>query len=362
MKRARRKQNKNRDSKQRRSGDKEDAGCAPSSEDAEDTDGNPVASRALRSPNDEMRGQNATESENGLGGGSRKQLTERKVVRNDPHPSAETLRNRHKFDEGLRRGLLQAATSNSALPEWLVRRKSYGRAGEFYVRLKAELVTPERRDHAKIKRMLAELDSSQQQDASQHGGADDSRPIQDPGHVDEADAEDVDEAPVEQPVKATHQHLTHVGEHMQPSTKTNPNTLSYHNKLRKGLLEAAENGTLPSGWLQDRGAAALGDFWVRLKEELLSETRDESRVKRMLDEMRNSEQQGAEAANDERVSAGEEEEASLEERNHPDNDEAGAKLEDHQDADDDDSDDDVFVRWPRRRQRRLARPHVEEES
>lgn len=362
MKRARRKQNKNRDSKQRRSGDKEDAGCAPSSSDAEDTDGNDVASRALRSPDAEMRVQNATGYENGLGAGSQEQLTKRKVIRNDPHPSAETLRNRHKFDEGLRRGLLQAATDNSPLPEWLVRRKSYGRAGEFYVRLKAELVTPERRDHAKIKRMLAELDSSQQQDASQHDGADDTRPRQNSGHVDEADAEDVDEAPVEQPVKATHQHLTHVGEHMQPSTKTNPNTLKYYNTLRNGLLKAAENGTLPSGWLQDRSAAALGGFWVRLKEELLSETRDESRVKGMLDELRSSEQQGAEAANDERISAGEEEEATLEERDHPDNHEAEAKVEEHEDGDDDDSDDDVFVRRPRRRQRRLARPHVEEES
>lgn len=293
------------------------------------------------------------------------QLAKGKGIRTDPHPSAETLLNRYRFDDGLRRGLLQAANNNSPLPEWLVRRKSYDRVGEFFVRLKAELVAPERRDQAKIKRMLDELRSSQQQgDATQHTSADDAMLEQDVAHVEEADAEDIDEVLVEQPTKVMHKQSTGDGEHIQSSTQLNPNTKKYQEGMRRGLLKAAENGTLPSGWIQDRSAVSLGDFWVRLKQELLSTGRDQARIKRMLDELRSPELQGAEAADDELDSAGEHEEVddeSSEQRRHDSIDEAEVEMNGHQSMDDNDSDDDIFVRLPRGRRRLLTRYPVEEE-
>lgn len=283
-----------------------------------------------------------------------KQLAKGKGIRTDPHPSAETLLNRHRFDDGLRRGLLQAANNNSPLPEWMLQRKSYDRVGDCFVRLKAELVAPERRDQAKIKRMLDELRSSQQQDANQHTSADDAMLEQDVAHVEEADAEDIDEVLVEQPTKVRPQKLTGDGEHIQSSSQLNPNTKKYQEGMRRGLLKAAENGTLPSGWIQDRSAVSLGDFWVRLKVELLSTERDQARIERMLDELRASELQGAEATENELNSAGEQEkveEESSEQRRHHRNDEAEVEMNGHQNVDNDDSDDDVFVRWPRRRRR-----------
>lgn len=292
------------------------------------------------------------------GNTAEKQLAKSKGIRDDSQPSAETLFNRHRFDEGLRRGLLQAAKNNSPLPEWMLRRKSYDRVGEFFVRLKAELVAPERRDQAKIKRMLDELRSSQQQGATQHISADDAMLEQDVAHIEEADEEDIEEVVVKQPTKGMHQHLTGDKEHVQSSTQLK------QQGMRRGLLKAAENGTLPTGWIQDRSAASLGDFWVRLKEELLSTERDQARIRRMLDDLRASELQGAEAADAELGSAREQEEAeeeSSEERRHDGNCESEVKIQGHQNTDDDDSDDDVFVRWPRGRRRLLTRHPVEEE-
>ena len=348
MKRTRRKRNANSDSVQGRSGERKVVRDALSSEDAENTAGY------------------AKETEAGTGGGSRKQLLKRKGIKNSPHRSAETLLNRYKFDEGLRRGLLQAAKNNSPLPEWLLRRKSFDRAGEFYVRLKAELVAPERRDQAEIKRMMAELCSSQPQDTNQQDGDDaDTMSGQGVGQVEE----DVDEIPVEQPTKVTHQQLTGDGEHMQSSTKLNSDTNRYYKALRRGLLKAAGNGTHPSGWLQNRSVARLGDFWVRLKAELLSAKRDQPKIERMLDELRASEQQGAETAGDQLVSDAEaeqdtveeeEEEATSGQQRRNGNDEAVKLRGQHDDADDG-SNDAVFVRWPRRRQQQLARRQVEEE-
>lgn len=292
------------------------------------------------------------------GNTAEKQLAKSKGIRNDSQPSAETLLNRYRFDEGLRRGLLQAANNNSPLPEWMLRRKSYDRVGDFFVRLKAELVAPERRDQAKIRRMLDELRSAQQQDANQHTGAEDATPEHDVAHIEEADAEDIEEVVVKQPTKGMHQHLTGDKEHVQSSTQLKQQA------MRRGLLKAAENGTLPTGWIQDRSAASLGDFWVRLKEELLSTERDQARIRRMLDDLRTSELQGAEAADPELGSAREQEEAgdeSSEERRHDGNYEAEVKIHGHQNMDDDDSDDDVFVRLPRGRRRLLTRHPVEEE-
>lgn len=136
--------------------------------------------------------------------------------------------------------------------------------------------------------------------------------------------------------------------------------------MRRGLLKDAENGTLPSSWIQDRGVVGLGDFWVRLKEELLSKERDRAKIERMLDEWRASELQDAEAADDELLSAGEgeldeEEEESSEQRRQPVNDEAELEMRGQLGIDDDESDDDVFVRWPRSRQRLLTIRQVEEE-
>lgn len=322
-----------------------------------------IAGKSIVDGNPKSR--DATESDDRVGGGSREQLAKRKVIRNDPHPSAETLLNRYHFDEGLRRGLLLAANNNSPLPEWLLRRKSYDRAGEFYVRLRAELVDPGKRDQAKIKRMLEELRSSQQQDANQRDGADDAMPGQDVGYVEDAGAEDSDAVPVEQSTKLEHHQLMGDGKHTQPSTQLNPNTRKYHEPMRRGLLKAAENGTFLSGWIQDRGAVGLGDFWVRLKEELLSKKRDQAKIQLMLDELKASELQGAKAAHDELILA----EAELEEaeaespalQRHPGNNEAEVKLKGQPDMVVNDDSDDVFVRWPRRRQRQLTRHQDEGE-
>lgn len=340
-------------------------GDALLSEDAGTTAGKPIV--AGESPGVDMLGRDATEWEAKAGRGSRKQLAKRTGIRNDPHPSAETLLKRHHYDERLRRGLLQAAKNNSPLPEWLLRRKSYDRAGDFYVRLKAELVAPESRDQAKIKHMLEELGSSQHQDANQHDGADDTMPGQNFAHIEEADAEDIKEVLVEQPTNVMHQQLTGDGEHIPSSMQLSANTKKRHETMRRGLLKAAEKGILPSGWLQDRSVVSLGDFWVRLKEELVSTERDQAKVTRMLDELRASELQGQEATDDELCSAGEGElekveEKSSKQRGHPDNNEAELKMQGQPDMHGGDSDDDIFVRRPRRHPRLLARHLVEEEE
>lgn len=167
-------------------------GDAPLSEDAGYTAGRFVVTGATTSPGVKTLGRNATGSKASAEGGPRKQLAKRKGIRNNPHPTPETLLNRYNFDEGLRRGLLQAANNNTPLPAWMLHRKSYERAGEFYVRLRAELVTPKRRDQAKIKRMLDERHSSQQQGANQYDGAVDTMPGEDVDHVDWANAKNID--------------------------------------------------------------------------------------------------------------------------------------------------------------------------
>lgn len=356
MKRARHKRNANSNPLQGRRGEEKDVRGALSSADTEIPAGKDLVDGGSWSSDVETFGRKA-----GAKGGSQTQVSKRKDIRNNPTPSAETLLNRHKFDAGLRRGLLQAATNNSPLPEWLLRRKSYDRAGEFFVRLKAELVTPERRSHAKIKSMLAEHHSSQQRDAKQHDGADDKMPGQDFGHTEELDAEDGNEVPVEKPTKAMHQRLSGMGGQTQSAMNLNPNTTRYQDGLRRGLLEAAEHGTFPNGYIQARSVAGLGDFWVRLKTELVSTKRDELKIKRMLDELRDREEQGAEAEQEE-AKVGEEEASSEQPRN-PGNFETGVKLRDQQVVDDNDSDDedDVFVRRPRRRHRLLASQQFEEE-
>jgi hypothetical protein len=81
--------------------------------------------------------------------------------------------------------------------------------------------------------------------------------------------------------------------------------LDYQDGLRRALLDAAENGKSLSGYIQARNVFGLGDFWVRLKSELLSSKRDRHKIKRMLDEWRASkEQQRAEAAASESFPAG----------------------------------------------------------
>ncbi|KAG8163258.1 hypothetical protein KVR01_006555 [Diaporthe batatas] len=246
-----------------------------------------------RSPDVEHSGRNAAAKK-----GPRRQITRRKDVRNTADPSAETLLNRQRFNEGLRRGLLQAATNNSPLPDWLRQRKQYDRAGEFYARLKPELVSPRRRDHAKIKRMLAELNSSQQQGGEHHGGAGQKASGQDSGDIISA----------EWPAEATHQQLTSVGRHIQHS-------------------------------MDARSVAGLGDFGVPLKTEPLSSK---------CDEIKDSGRQGAWAPAHEPCSAGRMEQEKMEE----------GEEQVVDDDDDDDSDDDVFVR---RRNRLLVRQQIEEE-
>lgn len=361
MKRTRRKRNANNNSLQGRRGGEKAVGGTLSSENSESTAGEDIVDGSPRSPDVEKFGRKA-----GARGGSRTQSTKPKGIRNNPTPSAETLLSRQKFDEGLRRGLLQAATNNSPLPDWLLQRKSYDRAGEFYVRLKAELVAPEQRDPAKIKRMLAELHSSQQQDAKLHDEADDTMPGQDFGHAEGLDAEDGDGVPVEQSTEGMHQQLSGIDGHTQSLKSLDLLTMKYQDGLRRALLNAAENGTSLSGYIQVRSVAGLGDFWVRLKRELLSNKRDGHRIKRMLDEWRSLEQQGAEAADDESFSAGEAEQEELGAEEGEANSEqwrqpGKGKLKDRQAVDDDDRDDDIFVRRPRRRHRLLARQQVEEE-
>lgn len=298
-------------------------GDALLSEDAEYTAGRFVVAGATKSSGVETLGRGAAGSKASAEGGPRKQLAKRKGIRNDLRPSAETLPNRYNFTGGLRRGLVQAANNNSPLP---------GRV--------------------------------QQQGPNQYDGADDTMPGQDVDHVDWSDAENIDEVPVERPAEIVQQQLMGDGKHAQSSTILNPNISKYRQKLYRGLLKAAKNGTRPSGWIQARGAAGLGDFWVRLYEEMLSEEPDPAKIKRMVGELGASEFQGGEAADGELPSAGEgvlEKGESSEQRRQPVDDEAEVEMRGRPDMDDDDSDDDVFVRRPRRRRRLLTRHHIEEE-
>lgn len=337
----------------RRDGEKDVRGML-SPEDTAITAEKDTVEKSPHSPDVEQSGRNFAAKD-----GSRTQFTKRKDIRNNPTPSAETLLNRQKFNAGLRRGLLQAATNNSPLPDWLLRRKQYDRAGEFYARLKAELVTPQRRDHAKIKRMLAEINSSQQQDATKHGLAGEKASGQALG-----DAEGHgDRISVERPAEPTHQQLSGVGGHMQYSMNVDPSAMRYQDGLRRGLLNAAENGSFPSGYIQARSVASLGDFWVRLKTELLSSERDEHRIKHMLDELKDSERQVAHAPDSESFSAEKMEGEKDADQNSGDTlpTEADVRLKDQRVMDGNDGDDDVFVRRPRRRNRVLVRQQVEEE-
>lgn len=286
---------------------------------------------------------------------SRRQLAKHKGVRNDPRPSTETLVNRHKYDEGLRRGLLQAARSNEPLPEWLLRRKSYDRAGEFYVRLKAELVAPEERDQAKITRLLAELPSSQQQGTNYYDDTNEAIPRHGIDQVEVADTEVIDEELLAREVKGDR-------EVFEPSTELQSYAGTHYKALRRGLLKAAHNGTVLSDWLKLRNPSSLGDFWVRLKAELMATDRDQAKIKRMLDEFRASDQRNADATRDKLTlaeaiaDANEKDEDDSEQEGYPGMDEAEAKVQGQPDMDiDEDEDDDVFVRRPKRRQHPLAR-------
>lgn len=85
-------------------------------------------------------------------------------------PLQQTTENRRRFEATMRRGLLSAAENNTPLPQWL-RRHGASRLGNAFVRLRAELLAPER-DQARIARMLAGAAEPNQQDANQDEGAD----------------------------------------------------------------------------------------------------------------------------------------------------------------------------------------------
>lgn len=360
MKRTRSKRNANSTSLQsRRGGEKVMRGIL-SPQDTAITAEKDIVEESPRSPDVEQSGRKSAAKE-----GSRTHVTKRKGIRNNPTPSAETLLNRQNFNAGLRRGLLQAATNNSPLPDWLLRRKQYDRAGEFFTRLRAELVTPQRRDQAKIKRMLAEFHSSQQLDAKQ-GVAGEKAFGQDSGDAEGPGTEDGDRMSVERPAEETLQQLSGVVGHMQNSMSVDPSAMKYQDGLRRALLYAAENRTLPNSYIRARSVAS--PFWDRMKTELLSSKRDEHKIKRMLDELKESERQGAQASGFEPFSAAKIGEEKIEGEKEADQNSgdtlttgADVRLKDQRVMDDDDSNDDVFVRRPRRRKRLLARQQVEEE-
>ncbi|KAL1882282.1 hypothetical protein Daus18300_000768 [Diaporthe australafricana] len=228
------------------------------------------------------------------------------------------------------------------------------------MRLKAELVAPEKRDQAKVSRMLAELHATQLQGGKQLDGADDTIPDQGADQVEDADEEDTDDELVSQSPREMHQQVAHDRGHAQSSTKLQPYAGKYHETLRRGLLKAAENGTAISNWIKKPKPSSLGDFWARLRAELVAAERDQPKIKRMLDDFRASDQSygGFTVAEE---AEREKDEAQPKQNVYPCMDEAEANMEGHPDVDCDDDDDDVFVRRPRRRQRLLAKHQVEED-
>lgn len=227
------------------------------------------------------------------------------------------------------------------------------------MRRKAELVAPEKRNQAKVSRMLAELQATQLQGGNQLDGADDIMLGQGADQVEDAEGEDVDDELADQSPREMYQQVAHDREHIRSSTKLQPYAGKHHESLRRGLLKAAENGTALSSWIKKRKPSSLGDFWVRLKAELAAKERDQPKIKRMLDDFRASDKNYGGFTLGEPEREKDEEEAQSEQTEYPCMDEAEANMEGHPDVDCDDND--VFVRWPRRQQRLLARYQVEED-
>lgn len=84
-------------------------------------------------------------------------------------PFQVTLDNKRRLEAAMRRGLLKAAENNTHLPQWLQRNRA-ACLGDNFVRLRAELLAPER-NQAKITRMLADLAGPNQQAANQESDA-----------------------------------------------------------------------------------------------------------------------------------------------------------------------------------------------
>ncbi|ROW14204.1 hypothetical protein VPNG_04217 [Cytospora leucostoma] len=63
-----------------------------------------------------------------------------------------------------------------------------------------------------------------------------------------------------------------------------------HKSYRSGLLKAARTGKVLPEWLQRENVKSVGDFFVRLKDELQADQRDQPKIMRMLGELENGHQ------------------------------------------------------------------------
>lgn len=68
--------------------------------------------------------------------------------------------------------------------------------------------------------------------------------------------------------------------------------------MRRGLLKAAENETPLPKWLHQRKTAPLGDFFARLRAELLAPERDQARISHILSELSRLNQQDQDEEDD----------------------------------------------------------------
>lgn len=202
-------------------------------------------------------------------------------------PSGKHARHAGKFHRQMRIGLLKAAGTGLPLPEWLQRRSVQG-LGDSYVRLKAELQTLPR-DQSKITRILDELDVASQESIFLAAKI---LPRAGEGHAhttgpqeEDEESEYVEEVDVALRKPRQFAKDKKTKKNAQPSEETLENRRRFAATMRRCLLLAAEKNTPLPQWLHRHKADRLGDFFVRLRMELLAPVRDQARVSQMLAEL-----------------------------------------------------------------------------
>ena len=192
----------------------------------------------------------------------------------------------------MRTGLLKAAKSGRPLPEWL-QRSNVKSLGDFFVLLKAELQASSR-DQSRISQMLGGLQDKNQK-ATSPAAVTLSHVRDDRDHL-TGPEEGVEEVVgvenrgdvVRKSQKADETLDQQTGKNVQPSKQTLVNRRRFEASMRRGYLLSAENKSPLPQWLQRAQAERLGDFFARLKVELLAPERDQARISRLLSEYEDS--------------------------------------------------------------------------
>ncbi|KUI60491.1 Histone-lysine N-methyltransferase EZH2 [Cytospora mali] len=182
-------------------------------------------------------------------------------------PSVKPARHAGEFHKQMRTSLLKVAKTGKPLPEWLQRRKARSLGG-FFVQLKAELQASPR-DQSKISRMLAQDNYTHSTGSEEEG---------------EENVEG-DDAVVRKSQRAEAKLAKRKKQTPQNAEQTLKNRRRFDATMRRCLLSAAGNKSPLPQWLRQHKAERLGDFFVRLRAELMAPERDQVAISRMLAEL-----------------------------------------------------------------------------